>query len=374
MPKIHFHSFEALRFFAFLKVYLLHIPIQGDFPVFAYLKYGGGIGVSFFFVLSGFLITYILAFEKLQVGHVNPRKFLSRRILRIWPLFYLMVTLAFILPYEFKDTIGFHMVGGGYELDWRYSFFFLENYQMLLFDNFPKTTPLPVFWSLCIEMHFYLFWLVAFYLVPSRYILRFLFFSIAIAIGARFLEPAIFSDNHMIDTNDLFTNLDYFACGGILGFLVAKDYLGVTRFIKRIPLWTRYTILWMIVGLVIVQKDLLPNEKGTLFFILRPTLVACCFTVLLSLFIPPDSPIKIKSQILAYLGKISYGLYVYHIIFIHVAFQYCLDRGITIDDWWTLSCFMIITMGASIMVSGLSYKYFEGWFLSFKTYEVSKTS
>ena len=75
MKKIHFHSIDALRFFAFLKVYLLHVPLQGEFPIFSYLKSGGGIGVSFFFVLSGFLITYLLVFDKIQNGQINIRNF-----------------------------------------------------------------------------------------------------------------------------------------------------------------------------------------------------------------------------------------------------------------------------------------------------------
>ena len=54
--KLHFASLEALRFFAFLKVFFFHVPIQLDWPVLQYLKRGGGIGVEFFFVLSGFLI------------------------------------------------------------------------------------------------------------------------------------------------------------------------------------------------------------------------------------------------------------------------------------------------------------------------------
>jgi peptidoglycan/LPS O-acetylase OafA/YrhL len=64
LEKRYFHTLDALRFFAFFKVYLLHLPEQGDFPLFEYLKSGGGLGVQFFFVLSGFLITYILTFEK----------------------------------------------------------------------------------------------------------------------------------------------------------------------------------------------------------------------------------------------------------------------------------------------------------------------
>ena len=199
--KRRFHTLDALRFFAFLKVYLLHVPLQGDFPIFSFLKSGGGIGVSFFFVLSGFLITYLLVFEKIQKGQINLRKFFIRRSLRIYPLFFFLVGLAFLLPYELKEKIGFHMIGGGYSLDWRYSFTFLENYKMLLADNFPKTTPLSVFWSLCIEEHFYITWMIMLFLVPQKRILAFLISGIFIAWTARYFDPMIWDELLKIYSN-----------------------------------------------------------------------------------------------------------------------------------------------------------------------------
>lgn len=365
IPKQHFHSLEALRFFAFLKVYLLHVPLQGSFPIFEYLKGGGGIGVSFFFVLSGFLITYLLAYEKIHTGNINVKRFMIRRSLRIWPLYYGFVILVFILPYDFKSLIGFHMVGGGYDLDWRFSFTFLENYKMLLLDNWPKTTPLSVFWSLCIEEQFYLAWVLVFSVISASKIKKFLLFSFVIAWVARWVEPFIFP-NHTIIDNDLFTNLDYFASGGLLGYWVAKDYHLVERVINAIDYWKKMLFLWGVVLMVVFQKELLPYEPNTLFFIVRPTIIAILFTGCIAVFIPQDSSIRIKSSVLHYLGKISYGLYVYHIVFIHVVFQFFIYKNIAIDNWQTLLLFMLITLGGSIVVSSLSYYYFEKRFLAWR--------
>lgn len=362
MKKIHFHSIDALRFFAFLKVYFLHVPVQGDFPIFSYLKQGGGIGVSFFFVLSGFLITYLLVFDKIQNDQINIKKFLVRRSLRIWPLYYLMVSIVFLLPYEFKQNAGLHMVGGGYDLDWRYSFTFLENYKMLLLDLPVKTTPLGVFWSLCIEEHFYLLWMISLFFIPVKHLKKFFILGFLVAWAARIIEPAIF-DSSRIDTNDLFTNLDYFAGGGLLGLWVARDYNNAAKKIQRIPLWIKWAIVTIIVSVIIFQKEVLPYNTETIFFIFRSTIIALLFVALIAVFIPSDSAIKIKSGVLSYLGNISYGLYVYHMIWIHVVFQYCLNKNILIDDWMTLSVFILITLGGSILISALSYHYFEKPFL-----------
>jgi len=365
MKKIHFHSIDALRFFAFLKVYFLHVPIQGDFPVFSYLKQGGGIGVSFFFVLSGFLITYLLVFDKIQNGQINAKKFLIRRSLRIWPLYYLIVIAVFILPYDFKQNAGLHMVGGGYDLDWRFSFTFLENYKMYLLDLPVKTTPLNVFWSLCIEEHFYLLWLVALFFIPVKHMKKFFIAGFMIAWISRIIAPMIFESNR-IDTNDLFTNFDYFTSGGLLGFWVAKDYSAVSSRIQRIPVWLKYGILALILSMVVFQKDVLPYNTESVFFIFRSTIIALFFTLLIAVFIPSKSAIKIKSPILSYLGKISYGLYVYHMIWIHVVFQYCLDNNIKIDNWSILGIYIFITLSGSILVSILSFHLFEQPFLTLR--------
>ncbi|MGN6648183.1 MAG: acyltransferase family protein, partial [Cytophaga sp.] len=66
----HFQTLDALRFFAFFKVFLFHIPIW-SFPVLTFVKEGGGTAVTFFFALSGFLITYIILEEKKATGTFN---------------------------------------------------------------------------------------------------------------------------------------------------------------------------------------------------------------------------------------------------------------------------------------------------------------
>jgi len=83
--KRHFETFDALRLLAFFTVFLYHATVY-DSPLVNYLKAGAPLGVHFFFVLSGFLITYIIAEEKQQTGQVNVKHFLARRFLRIWPL------------------------------------------------------------------------------------------------------------------------------------------------------------------------------------------------------------------------------------------------------------------------------------------------
>ena len=362
-PKIHFHTLDALRFFAFFKVFLLHIPYEGNSQTIFFLKSGGGIGVTFFFVLSGFLITYILSYEKLHVGHINIKKFFLRRSFRIWPLFFLVVGIVAIIPYDIKQALGLHMIGNGYAFDWRYSFTFTENYKMLLEDNRPQTTPLSVFWSLCIEEHFYILWMLVIFLIPGKRIPLFLICSIIISWIARYLEPVI-THNERIVNQEIFTNLDNFAIGGLPAYFVAKNYERVASFIRAIPSWTKYFYLMLAVIAVIFQTTVFPITNIMFLDILRPTFIALLFVGIICVFIPQDSKIRINdNSVLSKLGKISYGLYVYHLIFIHIMLQFCKYLSIKIDDVWSLLLFSIIALFLSIIISGISYLFFEKKFM-----------
>ena len=117
--KVYFPGLNGLRFFAAFSVVVTHIELVKHFKGYPTLWvenasdeltlthilqkiifHAGGLGVYFFFVLSGFLITYLLLVEKAKTGTVAVKKFYWRRVLRIWPLYYLIVILGFfVIPY-----------------------------------------------------------------------------------------------------------------------------------------------------------------------------------------------------------------------------------------------------------------------------------
>ena len=92
--KVFFPNLEGLRFFAFFVVFINHAfaslgyynPSKTFVFVRTHFLLNGNLGVSFFFVLSGFLITYLLLKEKELTGKINIKNFYLRRVLRIWPL------------------------------------------------------------------------------------------------------------------------------------------------------------------------------------------------------------------------------------------------------------------------------------------------
>jgi peptidoglycan/LPS O-acetylase OafA/YrhL len=275
-----------------------------------------------------------------------------------------MVLLAFLLPFDLKQDLGLHMVGGGYNFDWRFSFTFLENYKMIAMDQFPKSTPLSVFWSLCIEEHFYIVWGILFFFLSSKNVFRMLLFSVVIAWISRAYE-SYYTTNLIIETNDLFTNLDYFSCGGILAYVFVFNKVKLNSVLQKIGKWKLKLCLLVLVLLLIFHNQLIP-ELTEFSFIFKPTIIAALFTLIICLFISAESGIVIKSKWLNYLGVRSYGLYVFHIIAIHMLYQYCLLHHIKIDTSLSLIIFMLISFSTTVLVAMFSYRFFEKPILSLR--------
>lgn len=364
--KIHFHSFDAFRFFAFFKVFIFHVPLvltanSTDFQIWYsdHIRHGGGVGVSFFFVLSGFLITYILTCEKLVSGKIDLKRFFIRRAFRIWPLFYLLVLVALTIPPDFAKEIGFHMNWSGYDPDWRFSLTFTENYKSIIMDGGPKTTPLSVFWSLCIEEHFYILWMIVFFFIRRKYIPWFLMATIVIAWVFRAFEYEIYHTEN-VSTNDLFTNLDYFSISGLIGYGVAVNYRKVADFVLRIPFAARVGYVVLVVVILLFQKAIFMHDNWFLD-VFKYTIYSVMFALLLLVYIPQENKwLRISDKNpLTYLGKISYGLYVFHIVWIHVVLKQFINHEMPLDNWANYGLFVGITFAGTVLTSVLSYHFFE---------------
>lgn len=362
MKKIHFHSLDALRFLAFLKVFLLHLPAGGELEVFQFFKRGGGIGVVFFFVLSGFLITFIITKQKIK-GDFHYGKFLGRRFLRIMPLYLLVCLVMFLIPEEFSRRVGFYMTGG-YKMDWWYTLTFFENYRIIDIDGPPGLSPFPVFWSLCVEIHFYIVWGICLWFVRVKQIPYIAFFVIVLAIVMRVLELHYFRVGANMDTSDLLTNFDAFAIGGLLGYWLARENKLLISLVTDNQKWWRFLLAFFTLIIVILQNQLLPSNPLELY-ITKYVFVSVVFALCIMVFINNDIFV-IRWKWLEYLGKISYGLYVFHIIFIHAGFQYYLDNGISVSDGWNVLLLGAGTMACTISLSVLTYELFEKPFIKLK--------
>src|SRR5258705_2482475 len=185
--KIFFPNLDGLRFFSFLIVFLSHIfatdkeNIKSQ-PWFKFFKgrlfSDGDLGVSFFFVLSGFLITYLLLKEKEIAKKIHVKSFYIRRALRIWPLYYFSVFFGFVLFPFLKAYFG--QVPDETANPVLCSLF-LNNFDKII-NGPPDSSVLGVLWSVAIEEQFYLVWPLLFFIVPSKHYHYIFIFIILISV------------------------------------------------------------------------------------------------------------------------------------------------------------------------------------------------
>lgn len=354
--RIYFKTFDAIRFFAFFKVFLFHIPVLG-FPLFDFLKAGGGAAVSLFFALSGFLITYIVLQEKKETGSIDLSAFYLRRIVRIWPLYYLMLLFAFLTP-TILSLISMRSSGAGYTPDWLMSALFLENYKMIATNDFPNVSPLSVMWSLCIEEHFYIVWGLVLYLVAIRNVYR----VIAVSILTANIARIVFYQNGWAFL-DLFTNIDYFAYGAIPALLLIRNNEQVQAFLIRIHTSVKVTVLILSIFILLI----LPNMEFHFKALIEPALSGIIFSILISLLVFEAETFTIgHKNIFSRLGIYTYGFYLTHTIVINFFMKIFEKYGMPIVTAGSVLLFTASCLSGTILAGVCTYYLIEKPFLTLK--------
>ena len=186
----HFDGLNGLRFIAAFLVVMHHSETirrkygflnLEDFSLFR----NGFNAVSFFFVLSGFLITYLLLKEHNQTSSISIKKFYVRRILRIWPLYFLLVIIGTIIVPFLIHTIGYN-----YQIPYTFSqvwFYFLLFMPFMVNALFGHHIIEPL-WSIGVEEIFYMVW-APFSKYTQKQYLVFIFSVIIVKILLSILCP-----------------------------------------------------------------------------------------------------------------------------------------------------------------------------------------
>jgi peptidoglycan/LPS O-acetylase OafA/YrhL len=373
--KTFFPHLDALRFLAFFAVFVNHALISFGYynpnPTFKFIQKNflsnGGLGVSFFFVLSGFLITYLLLEEKEHHGRIDIKKFYIRRILRIWPLYFLIVLLSLFIFPLFKDTVpaNFPIRFATNQLNpWLYVTF-AGNFDYLW--NGISNVLIGVLWSVSIEEQFYLFWPLIIAFVPKKGLLPTFILIILASTLFRFFYTN--GGSLKIITYHSFSCVSDLAIGALLAYLCTNKKF--TERIERMPGLA-------IEGIYFAGFALLPFREYIWKFgvhyvhaaAILPVLVAAFFAfVIMEQCYARHSFFKAGNlKMISKLGTYSYGLYCYHMtVFCIVLMCYSLAgfriTGISPYQLVITSCIsLLLTIG----ISKLSYIYFEKKFLDLK--------
>lgn len=346
----YFKGLDGLRTLAFLSVFFAHsfyseVPaIAGNSLVLFLREIGhkGIYGVNFFFVLSGFLITYLLLLEIMDEGKISIRNFYIRRVLRIWPLYYLIVFIGFLIFPFIKKMLGGEITGHEHLL---YYLFFINNY-----DTVPDSAVLGVLWSIAIEEQFYLVWPIIFRVVRVQN-LKYVMVAIIVISSAWRMTPYSGYQDTLSCISDM-------AIGGLGAYWVCFNtrILTFVKSLKRLHVVATY-----IVGLTLIYTGILHNEQ--LKWLERDVFAAFFLFVILEQIYCHNSFFKIeKIKALTSIGKYTYGLYMLHFTAIYIVAR--LFKSLVHPALFhTIISETVISLTLSLVLAYLSYTYFEKYFL-----------
>ena len=349
---------DALRFFAFLGVFIFHAaPRTMDFYAAAGVPQwlgnllistfgAGAYGVDLFFALSAYLITSLLLRERAPTGALDLRGFYLRRILRIWPLYLAFVAFAalaaLVIPEQrlpLHYVVGYCLLAG----NWSYVLYGL-----------PASFAIPL-WTVSIEEQFYLAWPLALRRASVR---TMAIIAIGLLMFANLWRIWLAISATPVDVMEYntFTRLDPIA----LGILIALFSHRLPQFSR----WQRVTLLcgsvatWIAVYGFSVSSN--PPQLSTWQLALGHSLTAVASAAVL-LSIMGFQHAFLRNKILLYLGKISYGLYV-----LHELAHYCAARLIHAFSPLTVMLQSLAALAFTIMLAAASYRWLESPFLRLK--------
>jgi peptidoglycan/LPS O-acetylase OafA/YrhL len=335
--RFYLPQLDGLRFLAFAAVFCHHFfPYKsGGNPWLVAMGEAGRLGVDLFFVLSSFLITSLLLREKDERGQIDVPAFWVRRILRIWPLYF-----AFVIGTAVFERPAWWYLAGllTFTMNWTVRGGFYPS----------VTAPL---WSICIEEQFYFSWPLLVRWVPRRSLPWVCLGMIVVTLTTRaaLVRLGLDASAQAIWVNTV-ARLDPLAIGGLIalawarrpwtlppgthwlallgasGTLTMLAHPGIVPVPSVHQIWT-YLVSSMVLGIVVGAT--LGSGHGLL----------------------PSRP-------LVYLGRISYGLYVFHVPVLTV-----------LEPVWGLVRYFgsfPLAFGLTVAVAALSYRFLEQPFLRLK--------
>jgi peptidoglycan/LPS O-acetylase OafA/YrhL len=365
----YFKGLNALRFFAAYLVVIHHAEqIRMKYGLFHLKEYSlfnnGGIAVTFFFVLSGFLISYLLFKESDITNTISVKKFYFRRILRIWPLYFLIVIIGIIflpyildfigysysLPYSFNDVILYYILFSPFMVNIFYGHHLIE--------------PL---WSIGVEELYYIVWAPLFkflrnYILPIIILIIFVRSLLMYASFLGYFDPVIQRLIKML-------RFEAMAIGGLGAYLIYNYSSILTHFLfSRLSqfLLIIFVLLRIFAFKLLVAQSMVFNFLFTTPVISQLVIMIIFAWLIINISLNPKSIVRLDNKILNFLGNISYGIYMYHMLVIFGIVVFFKQYLLIMNSFPSSIIFYLLLTTLVIIVSYLSKRFFEDYFLSFK--------
>ena len=364
--KIFFNGLNELRAFAALAVIFHHIELFKErdhvsslisIRYFHYfLEKLGKNGVYLFFVLSGFLITFLLLKEKEKNGKILFGKFYLRRIFRIWPLYYLILIISLVaipllgnsfeifkeIPYYFTmvsnaknysiETISLYL-------------FFLPNLALSMGKIMVGITQA---WSVGVEEQFYILWPLLI-LVFSRKRIAIVFSLILIS----FMLVKFFNVSYIVTLLEI-VPFEYMAIGALGGYLYFYHK-------EKVTLYSKSKLIYLFV-LASILFLLFIRITSNYF---QSIILGFLFLVLILISVDDENSIVFRNKYFSFLGTISYGIYMYHPFVLFLVFPFANGYLRSNEIYYNIYVYALV-LSLTILFSHLSYKYVESFFIKIK--------
>ncbi len=355
---VYFKNLNGLRFIAAAMVIFDHIEqSKGIFGINNYygvLFFGmiGKLGVMLFFVISGFLITFLLLEEQQKTGRISVWRFYMRRILRIWPLYFLMVILSFfVVPHMSLFTVpGFEKAIMQRHLYLKLAFFLFFSPNIIsVISHVPFYS--GIMWSIGTEEQFYLMWPHILKTKFNKYVivLSVLSFYLLVKFMLWLFAGRLPYGKFLTEFWSVF-NIDCMAMGALAALILQEHNEKYLRWLFNGYFY--YGTLLLLVTCIAGGFNFPIKNLNNEFY-------ACLFTVIvLNLVANPNNVISLENSMMKYLGKISYGLYMYHFLSVIVTIKVAILAGLRSNLFICPAVFCL-----TILLASISYYYFEGNFL-----------
>lgn len=370
--RVFFPNLDGLRFISFFVVFLHHCYLSffsyleksepTAFAIQSFLFKYGTLGVNFFFVLSGFLITYLLIKEKEVTGTIHVGNFYVRRILRIWPLYFLILIIGFVVFPMLKKMGG--EVPHESANPWYYLFLAGNFDYMHTWPVKPDAIILSVLWSVCVEEQFYLAWPVILKLVPVK-AYKFIFGGIILlSLIFRSFYTAHTEADHAVRYFHTLSLIGDMALGALVAWLVYfpgkfKDF--VTNLSKPAIAFIYIGALCTCLG----KEYIFPYGVPVIF---ERLVIGTFFAMIIAeQNFAVNSFFKMsKLRLVSKLGVYTYGLYCLHLLGMYITVRIVVKLGWAEGKLWVAVVSALLALLLSIVISLASYHLFEKWFLKWK--------
>ena len=339
----HFPNLDLFRALSIILVMLHHSFIPNK--MLETLMHNGNHGVSLFFLISGFLITTLLIREK-NKGSINIKKFLIRRGLRIYPLYYTVLAIYFVAINVF----------GFYSPDNRLAFNeFLYAHLFYLSNLMPIYGPFFFSWSLATEEQFYLIFSILIKKFKQMNLIRYLLGIIIIKVSFYYLIYAKNSQDPYVNFIHYFLRIfqESIILGVVLALLMAKEssYKFLRNLTSKLIIPATIIIITLLLFFTIGRHSTINSQLYNLCFVLIVfySVTSKSFSRYIG---------KTLYEVFSYIGLISYGIYLFH-----------MPIGNALNNLKFTESFMIFFTSwvlLVVVIASLSYELFEKRFIKLK--------